>query len=205
MLTQKEKIILFGSIGVTSMALSYYFRDDIKKVIKKTFGGYMWFDESLKWYRNVGTKGKVETLHPLVRDNFKEFISRVEKELGLQIIATSGYRDYAKQAALHDENPNNAEAGKSDHNFGFALDINVLNAKGQNILGKSSTKDAWIKSGVVAIAKKMGLLWGGDFEGYHDPVHFYVKTQGTTQLAQLVKQGRIDFKGYVLSKDVKLS
>ena len=189
----KIAIAVAGSV-VAAAVLVVVFRKQIKKV----FGGYKWFDEGLNWYRDEKTRATVNRLHPKAIDDFKEFISRVEKELGLQVIATSGYRSWEKQAELRRLNPKNARAGYSSHNYGFALDVNVM--KNNNIvLRKSSSKEAWNKSGVVGIAKKMGFKWGGDFPSYHDPVHFYIEPKGmnTSQLRSLYLAGKRDSRGYV--------
>lgn len=192
---KKDTKIALGVAGgiIATVTLVYVFRKQIKSV----FGGYKWFDKSLKWYRDTKTRNIVETLHPKARKDFKEFISKVEKKLGLQVIATSGYRTWAKQAELHRHNPSNATAGNSSHNYGFALDINVLDKNGKNILRKSSSKSQWINSGIVPMAKKMGFKWGGDFSNYHDPIHFYLEPMDRAAMKKRYLAGKKDSKGYV--------
>jgi hypothetical protein len=177
--------------------LVFAFRNPIKRGLKKTFKGYKWFDTGLKWYRDSKTRAIVENLHPKIVDDFKEFISRVEKELGLQVIATSGYRSWEKQAELHKQNPKNASAGNSSHNYGFALDLNVLDKNGNNILRMATPKSSWENSGIVRIAKDMGFKWGGDFRGYYDPVHFYKEPMSREQMKNLYLAGKKDSKGYI--------
>jgi|TARA_R110000803_G_scaffold25320_7_gene60520 peptidoglycan L-alanyl-D-glutamate endopeptidase CwlK len=191
---KSTKIIL--GVALISIVL-LVLQNPIKKALKSSLGGYKWFDESLKWYRDEKTKNIVETLHPKIVDEFKEFISRVEKELGLQIIATSGYRTWKKQAALKKANPKNAAAGDSDHNYGFALDINVLNKDGKNILRKATSKKKWEDSGIVKMAKNMGFKWGGDFSNYHDPIHFYKQPISKGEMKREYLAGNIDNKGYI--------
>jgi hypothetical protein len=60
----------------------------------------------------------------------------------------------------------------SNHSFGLALDINVP--------GNQRGTVGQIHRGVVAIFKKWGFAWGGDWN-YTDPMHF--------ELAQIVKVG----------------
>lgn len=192
---QKSTKIIAG-IALISIVL-IVFQNPIKKALKSSLGGYKWFDESLKWYRDEKTKNIVETLHPKIVNDFKEFISRVEKELGLQIIATSGYRTWKEQAALKAANSKNAAAGDSDHNYGFALDVNVLNKDGKNILRKATSKKKWEDSGIVKIAKKMGFKWGGDFQNYHDPVHFYKQPMSKSLMKKKYLAGDVDNKGYI--------
>lgn len=203
-LSKENKRLVWIGVGtavVISVVLLYVFRDKAKTLVKETLGGQKWFDESLKWYRDSKTKDIVETLHPKFRDKVKEFFSRVEKELGLQVFATSGYRDFAKQQQLWEENHKNAKAGFSDHNYGFAVDVNVIDPKTNKvILRKSSSSADWEKSGIVKIAKDMGFKWGGGgaFGNYHDPVHFYIAPMTTAEMYALNKQGKVDSNGYVL-------
>lgn len=49
-------------------------------------------------------------------------------------------------------------------------DINLDN--GTTYLNKSSSADKWKSSGVLEIAKKHNLFWGGNIAGYYDPIHF---------------------------------
>jgi len=188
------KIILFISI---SSLLILIFQKQIKSILKEKLGGYKWFEESLKWYRDEKTKTIIYNLHPSIIYDFKEFLSRVEKEIGLQIIATSGYRTWAEQANLHKQNKQNASAGNSDHNYGFALDINALDKSGKNILMKATSKQKWQESGLVDIAKNMGFKWGGDFQSYHDPVHFYKQPLSTSEMKAKYLAGNKNINGYI--------
>ena len=194
-------LIIGGGIIATGIVV-YIYRNKVKSLAKDTFGGYKWFDESLAWYRNGKTKEIVEKLHPKFKDKVKDFFSRVEKELGLQMYATSGLRTFQEQEELKKENPSNAAPGLSGHNYGFSVDVNVMDKNGNIILKKASSSADWEKSGVVKIAKEMGLKWGGGgaFGSYHDPVHFYIDPNGmtTTQLLAVHNSGKVDNKGYVI-------
>lgn len=108
-------------------------------------------------------------LHPAHADQFEKFTQRVEDETDYTLIYTSGYRSFAEQEKLYNQNNQNAKPGYSMHNYGMAIDINATN--GTNYLSKSDTKVDWESSGIPAIAKDMGFTWGGDFKTYHDPVH----------------------------------
>jgi hypothetical protein len=196
---KKTKIWLIG-LGAGTLvlgALVIAYNKEIKSGLKKTFGGQKWFDSALKWYRDNKTRDIVEKLHPSAVNRFKEFISRIEKELGLQMIATSGYRTWEHQARLKKENPKNASAGNSSHNYGFALDVNVLDANGKNILRKATSSQKWIDSGIVDIAKEMGFKWGGDFKGYHDPIHFYLEPVSRDEMKSRYLAGKKDTSGYI--------
>jgi hypothetical protein len=165
----------------------------------KSISSKNWFMTDTKWYNDGHSKAIVEKLHPKFRNMVAELFTRSEKELGLTLYATSGYRTYAEQVALHNQNSSNAKAGYSSHNFGFAIDLNVKK-NGAIILKKASTNEAWEKSGVVALARKIGIQWVGNFGSYHDPVHFFLKPNGldTTELRAMYNNGKKDNSGYVL-------
>jgi hypothetical protein len=111
----------------------------------------------------------VRDLHPAFQNKFRQFIRDVEQS-GWSVIVTSGYRTFARQAQLRAQDSRNAQPGLSLHNYGLAIDINAQ--RGATWLRKASSRKAWVDSGIPAIAKRHGLRWGGDFTGYHDPVHF---------------------------------
>jgi hypothetical protein len=174
-----------------------------KKIIlggTKDYGKY--FNKKYRWYKDEHTRNIVNRLHPKYRGKIAEFFSKIEEELGYTAYATSGYRTFKEQQALHNQNSNNAQAGYSSHNFGFAIDINVKNKDGNIFLKKADSSKKWRDSGVVPLSEKLGLLWGGDgnFGSYHDPVHFFIKPKGnsTSDLRALVNSGKVDNNGYVL-------
>ena len=149
---------------------------------------------------NQHTREQIMQLHPNARKKFAEFIIEVEKR-GYKVLITSGYRDFDKQARLHRENSKNARAGYSNHNYGYAIDINIIDPKtGKTVLRKATSKGIWEQSGIVDLAKRMGFEWGGDFKTYHDPIHFYIPRDKTTaQMKELVDAGKVDDEGYVLA------
>lgn len=130
-------------------------------LFRKRIFGYILKPEQEKYIAQLNKK---------VQFKFEKFIDRVEKETDYNVIITSGYRTFAEQQKLHDEDPqNNPKPGGSMHNYGGAIDINAVS--GTNYLRKSSSIEAWEKSGIPQIAREMGFTWGGDFKSYHDPVH----------------------------------
>lgn len=155
---QTKYILAFSAIGV--ITLYAYTRkgkklDPITEGIKKKFAA-----SNTKFFN---------TLNPAVKSRFKSFLKDIERA-GFAYVITSAYRSPAEQAKLKKINPKNAAAGYSPHNYGIALDINLV--KGKEWINKNSTIASWNKTGVPKIAKKYGLEWGGNFSGYHDPVHF---------------------------------
>lgn len=146
----------------------------------------------------------LDELHPDYRDVFKKFIAEIETTTPYKVLVTSGNRTFQKQAQLHKENSSNAKAGKSMHNYGLAIDINLVSKKDGSLIRKSDSSETWEKTGVVNIAKKLGLTWGGkgQFGSYHDPVHFEIDKDGSKLYAQAIKQFGIESK--VIGNQVKL-
>jgi len=107
---------------------------------------------------------------------FEHFVNDVEKESGWKVKIISGLRSRDEQIQLKRDNPRNAAVNKSRHVLGRAVDINLYKREGLvNIwLKKSSSKTSWQKAGIEQIAKRYGLLWGGTYRNYHDPVHFEI-------------------------------
>ena len=126
--------------------------------------------EGRKIYLSAKQENFIKDLHPQVQNKFRKLIDDIQKKTGWEMIITSGYRDFAKQASLKRQNPKNARAGYSEHNYGIALDM-VAKKDGERLY-KSSSKGKWLETGIPQIAKSMGFRWGGDFANYHDPVHF---------------------------------
>lgn len=132
----------------------------------------------------------LKELHPDHAAAFRKFISDVEKNTPYRVLITSGYRSFLKQLALNKENSQNAKPGKSMHNYGLAIDLNLIHRKDGTSLRKLDTSAKWEATGVVKIAKKYGLKWGGagNFGSYHDPVHFEIPLGGDKLYSAAIKQ-----------------
>jgi D-alanyl-D-alanine dipeptidase len=115
-------------------------------------------------------KTYIDNLNPVAKSRFTNFINDIIS-LGYGVVISSGYRDSAKQAKLKKENSKNASAGFSTHEYGLALDLNLV--KDGKWLNKNTPLSDWIKTGIIDIAKKKyNMRWGGEFTGYLDPIHF---------------------------------
>ena len=86
--------------------------------------GALNYPADAKWAKNSKTLKMVDELHPKVKQHVADFFTDIEKK-GLVAIGTSGLRTSAKQAGLDATNKQNADAGLSDHEYGFAIDINI--------------------------------------------------------------------------------
>tara|TARA_R110002020_G_scaffold136857_3_gene305501 strand:- start:12313 stop:15933 length:3621 start_codon:yes stop_codon:yes gene_type:complete len=127
----------------------------------------------------IGKKITVETLlkrlNPSYRGRFKRFLNEfIDNNLGYTLIINATYRTLKDSARLKKENNKNASPGKSAHNYGVALDFNLRTPKGKTLL-KKQDKEWWIATGIVDIAIKNNLQWGGNFSSYKDNIHFYIK------------------------------
>ena len=107
---------------------------------------------------------------------FDRFITDIEKETSWKVEIISGLRSKEAQIQLKRDNPRNASVNKSRHVLGRAIDLNLYKREGFLFvrLKKSNSKASWLATRVPEIAKKYGLLWGGTYKNYHDPVHFEV-------------------------------
>lgn len=172
-------------------------------VIKKLFSlsTSEFSKEDLQPVDDTNTERMIEALHPKFRNTARAFINRAKRNLGLNVFMTSGYRSFEKQQQLYNENHQNAKPGYSSHNYGFAIDVNVKDKSGKIILAKNTPDEKWQKSGILDLAKSMGLKWGGGgtFGSYNDRVHFFITPNGksTTELLALHNAGKVDKNGYV--------
>lgn len=107
---------------------------------------------------------------------FSRFIDEIEEKTDWHVVIISGLRSRERQKELLRENSKNASADKSRHVLGRAIDINLYkkNWLWRVWLKKFNSKKDWRNSGVVKISEKYGLLWGGSYQNYHDPVHFEI-------------------------------
>jgi hypothetical protein len=136
----------------------------------------------------------IKDLHPSYQNHFRSFINDFEKNNsnGYKVKITSGYRTFAEQAALKAANSSNASPGNSTHNYGLAIDLNVIDSQGQAVALKASDDSVWEATGILIYANKYGLTWGGNsFGGYHDRVHFGLDK--TFDTAVLLYQARRQF------------
>ena len=124
-------------------------------------------------------------LAPL-KPTFAQFIADIEK-FGWDVTITSSYRSFQQQADEYASDNRNAKPGRSMHNYGAAIDINA--AQGTQVLHKDSPTQDWIDSGILDIAAKLGLEWGGGYKNYPDRVHFQSNRYSIDDLyAQAVSQ-----------------
>ena len=126
-------VVLLVGISVSVIA-GLFITKKIILGIGKDYSKY--FNNKYRWYKDEHTRNLVNKLHPKYRGRVAEFFSKIEDELGYTAYATSGYRSFNEQESLHNQNSNNAKAGFSSHNFGFAVDVNIKDKNGKIFLSK---------------------------------------------------------------------
>ena len=119
---------------------------------------------------------EIEEVNAASYRTFSKFIDDIESETDWSVEIISGLRSREKQKELLRENGKNAAVDKSRHVLGRAIDINLYkrNWLWRIWLKIYNSKKDWKNSGVVRISEKYGLLWGGSYHSYHDPVHFEI-------------------------------
>ena len=133
---------------------------------------------------------RVANLHPKVREDVKKCIEEAESKFpaNMAIRVVQGLRTIEEQNALYAQGRSKpgpivtkAVGGKSFHNYGLAIDFAILKDVDGNgtfeTLSWKTTEDFdkdgvadWME--VVAVFKKYGWVWGGDFNSIKDNPHF---------------------------------
>lgn len=121
------------------------------------------------------TLQNLNTLHPKFRQSAIDAMTEAQAAMpdNVKVIVVQGLRTFAESDALYAQGRTtpgpivtNAAAGQSYHNFGLAFDIFMTtNGKDDYVVGPN-----WLR--VVAIMKKHGMAWGGNFKNIKDNPHF---------------------------------
>jgi peptidoglycan L-alanyl-D-glutamate endopeptidase CwlK len=182
-LTKNQKWIVAGMLSITALTL-IFIRRRINKLGKKIEKDIVEYTQNKVW--DLSSESKIETLHPKIRDKARELINKAEKELGIKLRVTSGFRTWKEQDELYAKGRTksgsivtNAKGGQSNHNYGTAFDVVPI------VNGKADWKsNRWDEIG--KLGKEVGFSWGGDWKSIVDKPHFEM-TFGNS-LAQLRKK-----------------
>lgn len=159
--------------------------------------------DRIKQMAEIQNANILNDLHPAVKSNFIAFVNDI-LALGYTPVLTSGYRSFAKQQLLKEQDHRNASAGFSSHNYGMAIDLVLV--KGKNTINKNSPISEWEKTGVPALAKrKYGMRWGGEFAGYPDTVHFDYQNKYPTNTLYKLALNQFGTIGAVKGNEVRLT
>lgn len=119
--------------------------------------------------------GRLAQLHPSIRQSAIDAYTEACRitPVGVHPFITETLRSFERSNELYAQGRTtpgnivtNAKGGSSLHNYGFALDF-VLQINGKPVWKVDAN---WMK--VVAVFKKHGFTWGGDFKSIPDAPHF---------------------------------
>jgi hypothetical protein len=134
----------------------------------------------------------IQQLHPVAQDIFRKFIYNVEKQTPFKVLITSGYRDFATQLRIQNENQAKvpplpaANPGNSFHNYGLALDIALESTTVKGLVYSfNKSISEWKQTGVIEISDALNLRWGGNF---NDQVHFDLGNKYTISTCKTLAQ-----------------
>jgi hypothetical protein len=119
-------------------------------------------------------EAQVSKMHPTVQNRFRKFIREIENKTAYRVEIASAWRGWPDSLRIWQTYPQVqacCQPGQDYHMYGLAADI-VLHGPNGERLGNASGRAAWEQTGIRKIARKYGLQWGIDFNGYYDPVHF---------------------------------
>ena len=150
------------------------------------------------------TVDRIQLLHPKLRQEAMQIYTEICGALSKNVICRFSHtlRTFAEQNALYaigrtkpGKIVTNAKGGQSYHNYGLAIDIVLIQDKDGNGTFETASWDDrldadgdgradWME--VVAIFKRYGWEWGGDWK-FSDKPHFQ-KTFGKS-ISDLQKNG----------------
>lgn len=162
------------------------------------------------------TLERISYLHPKLREEAIDIYEEIVLALTGNAICRFSFtfRTFAEQDKIYAQGRTrpgrkvtNAKGGQSYHNYGLAIDVVLLIDKDKNGTHETASWDTkpdhdgdgksdWLE--IVAIFKRYGWTWGGDWKFYDAP-HFQ-KTFGYSvmQLQKLHRDNKVDKNGFVL-------
>jgi len=162
------------------------------------------------------TLERIQLLHPKLREEALTMYDEIVEALTGTAACRFSYtlRTFAEQDGLYAQGRTKpgaivtkAKGGQSYHNYGLAIDIVLLVDKDKNGTFETASWDVktdfdgdgksdWQE--VVAIFKRYGYEWGGDWK-FNDAPHFQ-KTFGKSvaELQSLYNAGKVDKNNFVL-------
>lgn len=111
---------------------------------------------------------KIKQLHPRIRTKVRRLIHLSRLVYGVKLLIISGLRSFQVQDVIWQQGRSlpgnivtNAKAGMSYHNYGLAIDVQILNKDFDSYIPKVGRLGAWL-----------GFTWGGYFKNLVDRPHF---------------------------------
>lgn len=160
--------------------------DKPSKIIDKDSNAGIEFDKTT-FGKEITVDELIKRFHPQARAIYKTFFTRFLNETkGYTLTVNNTLRSLSNSAKLKKQNKENASPGKSAHNYGVAIDLNLRAQDGLSLY-KSSPNSKWLSTPLPRIGKESGLRWGGEFSTYHDPIHFDVNFNRENAVLNLEK------------------
>jgi len=156
------------------------------------------------------TLDRIKLVHPKLRAEVAVIYDEIVNALRGKAFCrfTHTLRTFKEQEAIYAQGRtkpgpivSKAKPGLSLHNYGLAIDIVLIDAKSVSWDMKKDFdgdgKADWME--VVAVFKKYGWEWGGDWKRFPDAPHFQ-KAFGKTpsQYFALWNAKKVDSQGYVI-------
>ncbi len=148
-----------------------------------------WHKMSAHWSNLYGryderTERNLATLLPEVQRVFRKWLSGAVAHAagrGYKLKVICGTRSYAEQDALYRQRPKvtNARGGRSNHNFGVAIDIGLFDAETGDYITSSMPYDEL----AAACPPPSSVTWGGSWKSLHDSPHYQSKLFGDSTAA----------------------
>ena len=179
--------------------LSYVYQDEISDLLPEEdqkpavgFGDLIYKNERRK---EITQEQLLERLNPSARPTYKKFFDDMEsKYKGHIVLVNAVGRSLAKSEALRRSNdPNNAPAGRSRHNYYASIDFNIKLPSGEMLKKRfpsapNKARVSWVNYGFEKLAKAHGIVWGGNFKDNEDCVHFAYGFKIDTAVANAIKK-----------------
>lgn len=128
-------------------------------------------------YSKISTGDKradsnISSLDPRVQNQMKAVVLTLRLRYGIDVRGgvQGNFRTYFEQDAIYARGASKAKGGQSNHNFAIAMDVAIY--ENGKYLSKGSE---WQYKTYGNIAKKRGLMWGGDWKSFFDPAHIEYK------------------------------
>ena len=132
------------------------------------------------------TNNRIKTLDLRLRQPATKFINQVEQELDIKLRMTQARRTFAQQDDLYAQGRTkpgnivtNARGGDSNHNYGLAFDVVIMD---------DSKKPNWtpLSPEAAQIGVDLGFEWGGNWRRFKDYPHFQMVFGQTIKQLQSV-------------------
>jgi RHS repeat-associated protein len=175
-----ETAYTFGEKGMTTLSSEGYTRH-----------------ETWQAYGDISTGDKqadknIASLDPRIQDQMKSVVLMARLRYGIDVRGgqQGGFRTYDEQDKIFARGASKAKGGQSNHNFALAMDAAIY--ENGKYLSKGSE---WQYKAYGDIAKKRGLMWGGDWKSFFDPAHIEYKHNLTMQQLRALPK---DKNGYLI-------